>query len=145
MNTTYYLSRCLQAFSVPFVLSKQLILQLLITFRASLTSLENVWKLKKLQTASGGWAQAAALPTSVGLQDGTVLSGMFSGVVPIGNCKFPVLGLSSLSWRAAPGCWKMHLPRQPVPPSCINHVTPSSLICVTLESLISCWQSLSTS
>lgn len=42
MNTTYYLSQCLQAFSVPFVLSKQLILQLLTTFRAGITSLEYV-------------------------------------------------------------------------------------------------------
>jgi len=42
MNTTYYLSQCLQAFSVPFVLSKQLILQLLIAFRAGIASLEYV-------------------------------------------------------------------------------------------------------
>lgn len=72
MNTTYYLFWCLPAFSVPFVLSKQLISQPLITFRAGLTRLEKVWKWKKSQTASGGRAQVPPMlihwtePSSVG-------------------------------------------------------------------------------
>lgn len=50
--------------------------------------------------ASGRRAVAAVLPIAVALQDGAVLSRTSSGVVPTGKCKFPMLGLSSFSWRA---------------------------------------------
>lgn len=71
-----------------FLLLKQLILQLLIIFRASLTTLENVWKLEKLEWGSGRGAEDSLFPLVGACRMGPSSVGCFLGY-SIGSCKFP--------------------------------------------------------
>lgn len=121
MNTAYYLSMCLQAFSVPFLLLKHLILQLLIIFRASLTTQENVWKLEKLEWASGRRAEDSLFPPV-----GTCRTGLSSVGYSTGSCKFPC-------WDSHPFLGELFLAVR----KCIFHASLFFLILIPLLSALS--------
>lgn len=95
MNIAYYLSVRLQAFSVPFFAFKAINLATAHHFQSQ--SYNSGECVKIGETGVGHWQRSWGF-TSGGLQDGTILSGMFSGVF-CWKLQVPMLGLSSLSWE----------------------------------------------
>lgn len=138
MNTTYYLSQCLQAFSVPFVLSKQLIFQLLITFRAVL----QVWRIcengRNCRQQAAGELRWPPCPPLWLCRMGLSSAGCF-------------LGWCLLEIASSP-CWDSHPFLGELPLAVRKYIFLTSLfLFLTLIplfpalSLGSCWQFLSTS